>query len=528
MPLDTVVGPSLSDLMNQKAMQKMQIYGIGQEAQLRNLQVQSGQEQLNQQNQLRGLFQNMQPGQDLSSLLPELMKLGPQGIDAASKMSTSLVAMQQMKRMDAVRQRFADLQNSGAQPGMQPTPQNGMPQMQPMTGMAQQALPSLDNLASGGMTPQTGLNMPTNSMQPGGMPQAQQPAKWVGNPMMAQQGNPQSQNPMAQQQSQQPQNTNIPKQQMAQIFFENGMIDEGVKIMPKVKDWKPINDNGQVKYLPLFEDGTTGIPTTYQIAEKLKLVDSGNRAGVGINEYTGAQVSPGVLKGVSPDEAMKAATQARGQNMVENGKLKALAQGNKPPAGYRYTPDNNLEAIKGGPADLKLQGALNADTQALSGSTASMDRLAAASNEVLNHPGLKSIYGLRGTLPNVPGSQAADAGALLNTLKSQVGFGVLQDMRNNSKTGGALGAVSDKEGAMLQANLAALEKAQSVEQAQLSLKKIVAYTDAAKDRLRDAYNMKHNGGAKPVNTPAPNQPTTAPNSGIDNSAIAAELKRRGH
>lgn len=163
----------------------------------------------------------------------------------------------------------------------------------------------------------------------------------------------------------------------------------------------------------------------------------------------------------------------------------------KPPPGYRMTADKNLEAIPGGPADQKLTGAFNQDTAALQGSMSSMDRLATAANEALNHPGLDSITGLRGMVPNMPGSAAADAQAKLNTLKSQVGFGVLQDMRNNSKTGGALGSVSDAEGKRLEANLAALENAQSADQMRDSLKKIVAYSDQAKERLRSAYNMKH-------------------------------------
>lgn len=163
----------------------------------------------------------------------------------------------------------------------------------------------------------------------------------------------------------------------------------------------------------------------------------------------------------------------------------------KPPADYRFNDDGGLEAIPGGPADLKKQGALNSDTAQLTGSLNSMDRLAVAANELLNHPGLKGITGWRGSVPNVPGSDAANAEALLGTLKSQVGFGVLQDMRNNSKTGGALGAVSDSENKMLQANLAALDKSQSFEQYQANLKKIVDYADGAKDRLREAFNLRH-------------------------------------
>lgn len=173
------------------------------------------------------------------------------------------------------------------------------------------------------------------------------------------------------------------------------------------------------------------------------------------------------------------------------------AQGGKAPPGYRLKPDGTMEAIPGGPADLKMQGALNQDTQALTGSISSFDRLGTAANQVLNHPGLAGITGIRGKIPNVPGSAAADAEALLATLKSQVGFGVLQDMRNNSKTGGALGSVSDAEGKRLEANLAALDKAQSLEQFKQSLKAIVEYSDKAKDRVREAYNLKHGGRAQP-------------------------------
>jgi len=168
-----------------------------------------------------------------------------------------------------------------------------------------------------------------------------------------------------------------------------------------------------------------------------------------------------------------------------------MAQGGKPPPGYRPTQEGNLEAIPGGPADQKMQGAFNQDTAALTGGMGAMDRLATAANEAMQHPGLAGITGLRGAIPNIPGSQAADAQAKLNTLKSQVAFGVLQDMRNNSKTGGALGAVSDAEGKRLEANLAALENAQSYDQMKDSLKKIIDYTSGAKERLQGAYNLKH-------------------------------------
>jgi len=165
--------------------------------------------------------------------------------------------------------------------------------------------------------------------------------------------------------------------------------------------------------------------------------------------------------------------------------------GSKPPMGYRFKADGSLEAIPGGPADNKIQGALNQDTSSMNSGLASFDRLAAAANEALTAPGLPGTAGLRGAIPNIPGSDAADAAAKLNTLKSQIAFGVLQEMRNNSKTGGALGAVSDKEQEMLKSALAPLEKSQSIEELRKSLKGVIDYANGAKDRMRAAYNMKH-------------------------------------
>lgn len=179
--------------------------------------------------------------------------------------------------------------------------------------------------------------------------------------------------------------------------------------------------------------------------------------------------------------------------------LKSIGGGTKAPSGYRYTEGGDLEAIPGGPADLKQQGVFNADTASLTNTVSDLDRLAATANELKNHPGLRGITGVRGAIPNVPGTAAANAEAQLNALKSQVAFSVLQTMRNNSKTGGALGSVSDAEGKRLEANLAALDKAQSFEEMRKSLDKIIAYTNTAKDNMRSAYNVKHQSrGASPA------------------------------
>lgn len=187
---------------------------------------------------------------------------------------------------------------------------------------------------------------------------------------------------------------------------------------------------------------------------------------------------------------------------------KQAADTGKTPPGYRTTKAGDLEAIPGGPADTKQQGVLNQDTGMLHSSNAAFDRLATAANSVMNHPGLPGITGLRGKVPNIPGSQAADAEAMLNNLKSQAGFSMLQELRNNSKSGSSgLGALSDAEGKRLENYLASLDKAQSLDQMKSGLKSIVDFTNGAKDRLRDTFNMKHKN-ALPEASSAPAKPST--------------------
>ena len=146
--------------------------------------------------------------------------------------------------------------------------------------------------------------------------------------------------------------------------------------------------------------------------------------------------------------------------------------------------------------------------------SANMDRLAQEANRLLTHPGLSKTTGLRSWLPlaggiaTVPGTDAANFKASLETLKSQAGFSVLQAMRDASKTGGALGQVSDFENRMLQANLAALDTAQSEDEFKAALKKIIDYTEAAKGRLRNAARTT------PAVAPAVTTPSAKTPSGV--------------
>lgn len=72
-----------------------------------------------------------------------------------------------------------------------------------------------------------------------------------------------------------------------------------------------------------------------------------------------------------------------------------------------------------------------------------------------------STTGMGSLLTWIPGSAATDFEAELDTLKANIAFNELTQMREASKTGGALGAVSDRELSLLSSALGALNNRQS-------------------------------------------------------------------
>lgn len=92
----------------------------------------------------------------------------------------------------------------------------------------------------------------------------------------------------------------------------------------------------------------------------------------------------------------------------------------------------------------------------------------------------------------VPGTPAHNLSKLVDTIKANVGFDRLQQMRNASPTGGALGQVSEFENRLLQATIGNLEQSQSEEQYVYNLK-----------RVKDTYlDVVHGPGNRPAKAPA--------------------------
>lgn len=98
--------------------------------------------------------------------------------------------------------------------------------------------------------------------------------------------------------------------------------------------------------------------------------------------------------------------------------------------------------------------------------------------------------GLSGSaLSLIPGTKASDLASNLSTIKADSAFSTLQEMRNNSPTGGALGSVTENELKLLANSRAALDQSQSKEQLAKNLKRYKEVRSQAFERTAEAFKQ---------------------------------------
>lgn len=101
-----------------------------------------------------------------------------------------------------------------------------------------------------------------------------------------------------------------------------------------------------------------------------------------------------------------------------------------------------------------------------------------------------------GTILGVfPGTSATDLQANLDSIKANAGFEALQAMRDASKTGGALGSITEKELELLQSTLSSFKVGQSPSQLIANLKKarnrIAENSGAARRAFEQEYGSQY-------------------------------------
>lgn len=138
-----------------------------------------------------------------------------------------------------------------------------------------------------------------------------------------------------------------------------------------------------------------------------------------------------------------------------------------------------------------LQKKLPAAKQAVSIANSSMDMLIKDASELKNHPGLDNITGwIAGRTPTVS-QEGRNAQELLNSIKSKTFVDVLQAMRAASKTGGAVGNVSDREGDRLENAWAALGQSQDTETFKRRMDDLINIARDFKSRTQTAFDDEY-------------------------------------
>lgn len=143
-----------------------------------------------------------------------------------------------------------------------------------------------------------------------------------------------------------------------------------------------------------------------------------------------------------------------------------------------------LRVIPGGPADIEqkeaaAEAAAESEQQQMQGEQTTragnivLENISKARTLLEMEGVFTPVTGITGVLSrNVPGSVSSDFNELALTIRANIGFDRLQQMREASPSGGALGNVSDGEIARLESVLGSLSQLQSKEQLLWSLNRL--------------------------------------------------------
>lgn len=193
-----------------------------------------------------------------------------------------------------------------------------------------------------------------------------------------------------------------------------------------------------------------------------------------------------------------------------------IATMNKPPSGYRYTPDGGLEPIPGGPADRKI---LEAEEK--KDNVRDKARITIETGErLLTHPGLSGAVGKWNLTRKVPGTEAATFAAELDAFKAQNFLPAVQSMRG-------LGQLSDAEGKKLTDAVGALSYNMTEEGFKASLSRILAELKRYQDRKPSSVKeVGHQAKDKTMDPATAAKVQALRNRGVPEEEIQAALAAR--
>jgi len=165
------------------------------------------------------------------------------------------------------------------------------------------------------------------------------------------------------------------------------------------------------------------------------------------------------FRAANPDEIEQYGTM--GQVDTESGRFYPV----DPPAGMSFTvsPDGTVQLTQGPQAEADAMAAEQADRQRSNQAGVVVEDIDRAIDIVQNAE-MPATGAVGALMSNVPGTSARDLNALLDTIGANIAFDTLAAMRAASPTGGALGAISERELALLQATRGSIAQSQTQEQ----------------------------------------------------------------
>lgn len=160
----------------------------------------------------------------------------------------------------------------------------------------------------------------------------------------------------------------------------------------------------------------------------------------------------------------------------------AKAESERKTAGLEALPPKEVQ---------KREAAFPQATSVIKGFETKSDSFVKDLEKLRDHPGLSQITGLvAGRVPALTADGRA-AQALYDKVVAKGGFQALQDLRDASKTGGALGNVSNQEGKQLTASFAAIDRRQDAKDVQAAIDDAIGSVQGAKTRMREAYDSTY-------------------------------------
>lgn len=207
--------------------------------------------------------------------------------------------------------------------------------------------------------------------------------------------------------------------------------------------------DGTIAYAQFGNRGGKKIADGVTPAEKLHFANTGDRAAVGFDPFSGAQVSGGANINMSPAERD---TSSRG--WATHGLAKKQ---------FEWTQQKDLADLYGKAEERNTKAATAQEKERATRSSVDnrADIVLSKVGEALNLAGFFSTGATGAAFGMMPGTGAYNLRKTADTIKANLGFQALQDMRAQSPTGGALGQVAVQELEMLQATIANLDPDQS-------------------------------------------------------------------